>query len=390
MAANTGRHATPFRDRFWQAVARAILRRPLAILLTVGLLLGLPAVASFRGQWAYDTLASLRPEVRGGLGNSAVGVEIIQRHWPVGQVAPTVLLVQATEPHTPEQWDAASRELTQSLLRLPCVQDVRSLSQPLGRMYTVPEKGMVAWTVRERARREYLAPDARALRLTVVLCRPPLTLGAMEMAQEILAHARKAVAGGAPPGLRAAAVSMTGPTAEMLAIRAVTQADFRRVAVLALGAIVLIVLGLVRDVPLALFMVASTVLSYLATLGLCHAVFVGLLGNSGLDWKVEVFLFVVMVAVGQDYNIFLAARLAQERRTRPLKEAVYAAVVHTGPVISSCGLIMAATLGSLMAGDLGLLKQLGFAFAAGMLIDTYVVRPLLLPSFALLTGRTGR
>ena len=66
------------------------------------------------------------------------------------------------------------------------------------------------------------------------------------------------------------------------------------------------------------------------------------------------------------------------------------AIVYTGPVISSCGLIMAATLGSLMVGDMALLKQLGFAMALGMLLDSFVVRPLVLPAFIALTGRTGR
>jgi RND superfamily putative drug exporter len=138
-------------------------------------------------------------------------------------------------------------------------------------------------------------------------------------------------------------------------------------------------------------MVASTVLSYLATLGISYWFCLCLPDCTGLDWKVEVFLFVVMVAVGQDYNIFLAARLAQEGLHYRCAEATRRAVIHTGPVISSCGVIMAATLGSLMAGkDLLLLIQLGFALALGMLIDTFVVRPLLLPAFAVLTGRTGK
>ena len=66
------------------------------------------------------------------------------------------------------------------------------------------------------------------------------------------------------------------------------------------------------------------------------------------------------------------------------------AIIYTGPVISSCGLIMAATLGSLMVGDMALLQQLGFAMALGMLIDSFVVRPLVLPAFIALTGRTGQ
>lgn len=80
-----------------------------------------------------------------------------------------------------------------------------------------------------------------------------------------------------------------------------------------LGAIFLMVLVLLRDWALSGFMVAGTILSYLATLGLAHWAFAAV-GSGGLDWKVEVFLFVVMVAVGVDYSIFLAARVAQEAR----------------------------------------------------------------------------
>jgi RND superfamily putative drug exporter len=176
----------------------------------------------------------------------------------------------------------------------------------------------------------------------------------------------------------------------MLSIREVTQADFRLVLILVPAVILGIVLLLLRDVPLSLFMVGAILLSYAATLGLCHWIFPLLFGQQGMDWKVEIFLFVVMAAVGVDYNIFLAARLAQEARRYPARQAVARAVLHTGPVISSCGLIMAATLGSLMLGRVELLRQLGFALALGMLVDTFVVRPMLLPSFAALLGRTGR
>jgi RND superfamily putative drug exporter len=109
-----------------------------------------------------------------------------------------------------------------------------------------------------------------------------------------------------------------------------------------------------------------------------------------MDWKVQIFLFVVIAAVGVDYNIFLASRLAEEARRYSPREAVARAVEHTGPVISSCGIIMAATLGSLVVGDIVLLQQLGTAFAIGMIIDTFVTRPLLLPAFAARFKRTGK
>jgi RND superfamily putative drug exporter len=184
-----------------------------------------------------------------------------------------------------------------------------------------------------------------------------------------------------------AGIHFTGATAETMDLRDVTQSDFRRVTVLSLLVILLIVAALLRDVVLSLFLVASTVVGYLATLGVSSWVFT-LFGGSGLDWEVEVFLFIVMVAVGQDYNLFFAVRLAQESHHLDVSAATGRALVHTGRVISSCGVIMAVTLGSMVVGEIKMLQQLGFALGLGMLIDTFVVRPLLLPSFIVLTRRS--
>jgi putative drug exporter of the RND superfamily len=173
----------------------------------------------------------------------------------------------------------------------------------------------------------------------------------------------------------------------MIDIRTVTQQDFYRIAGLSMAAILIMLVLVLRDPWVAIFILAATVLSYLTTLGLTYWT-LHLLGGAGLEWKVQMLLFIVLVAVGQDYSIFFAVRFAQEARERPCASAVERAIIFTGPVISSCGLIMAATLGSIMAGDISLLVQLGFAFALGMLIDTFVVRPLLLPGFIVITQRT--
>jgi RND superfamily putative drug exporter len=162
------------------------------------------------------------------------------------------------------------------------------------------------------------------------------------------------------------------------------------VAALALMAILLVVAVVLRELSTALFILAATVLSYLTTLGITSWVF-HWLGSNGLEWKVQMLLFIVLVAVGQDYSIFFAMRLKQERRHLHVRAATERSLVFTGPVISSCGLIMAATLGSIMAADVQTLVQLGFAFTVGMLIDTFIVRPLLLPAFIVLyqRGRGG-
>jgi RND superfamily putative drug exporter len=401
--------------RLWPAVARGATRRPVWVLAAVIALLALPAARGAKLTWVYDALAELKPQSPGGVGNAAVGIEAAKRHWPVGQIAPITVLVQSSKPLSVNQWTALSGRLTASVAAASGVQDVRSISAPLGRnidpvtrallaaadVRRTAQKALAAFTAglaaggrrprpedldpADQIQDEYIAADRQAMRLQAVLDKPSLTLAAMND----LAAIRQAVEKTLATSADHMTVHFVGATAEMARTRAVTQADFRRIAVLVLAVIFVVILVLLRDPILSAFIAAATLLSYFATLGLAYW-FIRLAGQPGLDWKVEVFLFVVMVAVGVDYSIFLAARVSQEARSHPVAQAVKNAVVHTGPVISSCGLIMAATLGSLMAGQLKLFVQLGLALALGMLIDTFVVRPLLLPAFITLVKRTGK
>ncbi len=366
-------------EKIWSGMAQVITARPWAFLILPVLLLAWPAVHGARQRYTYDVLSGLDPSY-----DSVRGMQMTRRHWPVGELGPTRILLEADGPAGKKLPDDAKR-LTEQLLALEGVADVRSLSQPLGKAYQTPGLRLllsVSAEAQQRVKREYLAADGHATRLEAILKYPPLSDDAMATVARI-----RELSGQLDPGTKA---YVAGPTAEMADTRAVTQADFKRILLLVSLVVFLMVLALLRDVILSAFMLATTVLTYLATLGLTQVVFVGLLGAPALDWKVQVFLFVVLVAVGQDYNIFLAGRLAEESVLLPPREAAKAALVRTGGIISAAGLIMAASLGSLASGDLALLRELGFAFALGMLLDTFIVRPLMLPAFAVLTGRTGR
>jgi RND superfamily putative drug exporter len=370
--------------RLWAAVARGATGRPVWVLAVAIVLLAVPAARGAKLTWVYDALAELKPESPGGVGNAAMGIQAAKRHWPVGQVAPVTVLVQSPKPLTANQWNTLSGKLTAAVAASSGVQDVRSLSQPLGGKVDLVTRTLLA-AMPGKIQAEYLAADRGAMRLQAMLGKPSLTLAAMDD----LAAIRRTVDKTLAASEAHLTAQFVGATAEMTEMRVITQADFRKITVLVLAVIFLTILMLLRDPILSAFIVAATLLSYFATLGLAYWLIV-LAGQAGLDWKVEIFLFVVMVAVGVDYSIFLAARISQEARDHHVAQAVRNAVVHTGPVISSCGLIMAATLGSLMAGQLKLFVQLGLALALGMLIDTFIVRPLLLPAFITLVKRTGK
>jgi RND superfamily putative drug exporter len=183
-----------------------------------------------------------------------------------------------------------------------------------------------------------------------------------------------------------------GVTANSRDMASVVASDQLRVNLLVLAAIFLILIVLTRRVWLAVYLLVTVLLSYFATLGAT-----ALLGSIWLDrplfevdWRVPFFLFTILVAVGEDYNIFLITRVLHERRRHGSSEGIRRALARTGGTITSCGLIMAGTFGTLMLAGLGTLVQIGFALAFGVLLDTFVIRPVLVPAFTLLVWRGKR
>ena len=173
-------------------------------------------------------------------------------------------------------------------------------------------------------------------------------------------------------------IGLAGATAEIADLKDVTLSDERLMYVIvSLGVYVILVI-LLRQPVVSLYLVATVVFGYLASLGATELVFrllhTGPTPWGGLDWKVSFFLFVILVAVGEDYNIFLMSRVLEESREHGIVEGTRRAVTHTGGIISSCGLIMAGTLGAMLLGELNSLKQLGFAMALGVILDTFMVK----------------
>ena len=184
----------------------------------------------------------------------------------------------------------------------------------------------------------------------------------------------------------ASPVRVTGASPFFADISRVTARDTRVIVVaVTLGVFVVLVL-LLRSILAPLYLVLTVLLSFAATLGLTGFVFQGLLGEEGLVWWLPLFLFVTLVALGADYNIFLMGRIREEAQRTDTREAVATGLAATGHVITSAGLILAGTFAALLAAPFEGMVQLGFAATMGLLIDTFIVRSLMVPSIAVLAG----
>jgi RND superfamily putative drug exporter len=198
----------------------------------------------------------------------------------------------------------------------------------------------------------------------------------------------------AVPALRASAraaaagepVLIGGEVAEAYDTREALASDTRLIVPVTLALILVILAILLRALVMPVYVIATVILSFGFALGVSSLVLTHLMDQPASDPSLPVFAFIFLVALGVDYNVFLLARIREERATRGTKDAVTTALERTGGVITSAGLVLAATFSVLMAVPLEALFQVGLVVALGLLADTFLVRALLVPSIAVLLG----
>ncbi len=230
----------------------------------------------------------------------------------------------------------------------------------------------------------YFSTDGTIARINVVLKGDS---GAPE-ALETVARLRNTLEGGvAASALAGSAHYVGGESAVSADIMLTNDADFGRVVSLALAGILVVIIILLRSVLAPLYMVATVLLNYGATMGIATWLFLDVMKQHSMIYVIPLFIFVILVALGADYNIFLVSRIREEAQNRPPKEAVKHAVTHTGSVITACGVILAGTFATLMTSPLQVVFQIGAAISLGVLIDTFLVRALLVPALAAMAGR---
>jgi RND superfamily putative drug exporter len=184
----------------------------------------------------------------------------------------------------------------------------------------------------------------------------------------------------------APAALVGGPTAVEFDVRDAAGWDSIVIPPLILLVVLLILIGLLRAVAAPLVLIGTVILSFLAALGVGYFVFDVIFGFPGSDPSLPLFAFVFLVALGVDYNIFLIARAREETIKHGSEQGILRALAVTGGVITSAGIVLAGTFSVLAVLPLTFLTEIGFVVAFGVLLDTFLVRSVLVPSIALTMG----
>ncbi|MGW5033032.1 MMPL family transporter [Streptomyces nigra] len=178
-----------------------------------------------------------------------------------------------------------------------------------------------------------------------------------------------------------------GPSAENLDTEVTTERDEKLVIPLVLVVVLIVLALLLRAILAPLVLMATVVVSFAAAFGGSVFVFDTILGFKGVDYSVPLLAFLFLVALGVDYNIFLASRAREETLRLGTREGMLKALSATGGVITSAGLVLAATFAVLVTLPLVMLVEVGFLVAFGVLLDALLVRSVLVPALTLLIGR---
>ncbi|GAA4990132.1 MMPL family transporter [Streptomyces hyderabadensis] len=173
-----------------------------------------------------------------------------------------------------------------------------------------------------------------------------------------------------------------GYTAQQYDTQRTAEHDRTLIVPVVLAIILVILIALLRSLLMPVLLVATVALNFVATLGVSALVFTHVFGFSGTDASVPLYGFVFLVALGVDYNIFLMSRVRQEALHHGVREGIVRGLTATGGVITSAGVVLAATFAALGVIPLAFLVQIAFIVAFGVLLDTLVVRSLLVPALA--------
>lgn len=404
----------------WQRIGAIIEHHPKLALVGATLPLLIASTGLLNYRQSFDLVKDLPPSA-----DARQGFAALDGHLPTGRLSPVFLIIDTDhDVRTPADF-AALDKLTRALRHANGVAEARSITQPAGQPLTLqtldqlvpnatatvlkgvdttdpavidafrqlrqptglritPELLRAAPEMAKILEPFLLGENNRAPRIVISFSGNPYSPDALSDFRRLDAIAADTLAG---TSLAGSHLRVAGPTSFYADIQEVGARDFRVMsAVLILGIFIVLAL-LLRSLVAPFFLLATVVLSYTATLGITVIVFRGILHQEGITFWMPPFLFVILVALGADYNIFVMSRIREEFEAGATShQAAVRGLVATGRVVTSAGLVLAGTFAALIAAPLPNLQQIGFAVTLGVLIDTVLVRTFLVPAITALVG----
>ncbi|MGX2960994.1 MMPL family transporter [Peribacillus sp. JNUCC 23] len=331
---------------FSKALGRLVTRRPWTVIITTLILLGGLAAVVPRIQYTYDLLESFPKDMP-----SREGFDLISDHFSPGGLAPLQIVVDT---------NGKDISLKKELEQLSFVAEV-----------TEPVKGKY---------------NHQLQMYEVSLAENPYSIKALSRIPELRSHLKKTLTNASVQDTENH-VWIGGETASLYDTKVITERDESVIIPVIICIISLLLLLYLRSIIAMIYLILTVVLSYFSALGAGWLILHFGLGAPAIQGAIPLYAFVFLVALGEDYNIFMVSEIWKKKQTQTHLDAVAGGVVQTGSVITSAGLILAGTFAVLATLPIQVLVQFGIVTAIGVLLDTFIVRPLLVPAITAVLGR---
>jgi len=338
------------KSSIWGKVATKVTKRPAMFMVPILLLLLIGAWNVTNMKESYDLIESFPEDL-----SSRIGYERLGESFTEGSLAPSTLLFVSKEKMGMEEMLVAIEKLE----KLPGVDSITAQGNPS-------------------------TEDGKSAKFSIIFKGNPYDKEALDAVKEVRANSDKILR---DAELTETKLFVAGESAKNADIRNINKRD--TIIIMSIMTVLIsIMLGLqTRSIIAPVYMMGTILLSYAATLGLSIFLFDVFLGLDAISYRIPLYTFVFLIALGVDYSIMLIARIREEMKSMPFEDAVRRGVDRTGGVISSAGLVLAATFLVLATMPIYELKLFGFIMALGIIIDTFVVRPLLIPAILILLGK---
>ena len=349
----------------WEKVGRFVVNRPKTVFLVTTAILLIAITPSFRMVPSFNFIDGFPDDVE-----SKSGYALLKKGFAPGDLSPTSVFIH-TPDHDVIDHSAFIEGLANAIEDNPGVNYVKGMTRPYG--------SYIGQQVDEASLKMFNSPDGTTSRLDVSLMGDPYSEKALTVIEDIRSIIQSTINSQSITGVE---VLVGGDTAVQLDTKTVIDEDTRLLAPLILFAILCVLILIQRSFVAPLYLLFSVIISYAATFGISIFIFQDILNHTGVAYSNGIWIFVFLVALGADYNIFVIARIKEETERLGFNEGIAVAVGKTGGVVTSAGIILASTFAVLTTLPRRDVFQLGMAVMLGVLIDTFVVRTLLVPSMA--------
>ena len=390
----------------WGRIASRIVKRPAAALLTgVIIFAGLSAAVTAYASAGFGGTISAPAGT-----DSAAGTALLNKYFPSTAANPTNLVYKLSVP----AWDDAQAiaTATTQLEKEKVFTGVTGPLNPIGGTGLTPAEytelhaelgsgplpatltGPLASKISPseyqlyRATSQFVSANGETIQFeTSLTAGDPSTTAALNAVPAVRAAAQSVA-----PTLHATDSGVTGEAPALYDVSTISNSDLAHVIPIAIIVIGVLLALVMRSLVAPLYLIASVALSYCAALGLAVIVFIKIGGSGGITFILPFLLFIFLLALGEDYNILVMTRIREEAHRLPLREAVSRAIGVTGTTVTSAGLVLAGTFAVFaIVGGRGSggsqITDVGVGLAVGVIMDTFVVRTVLVPCTVVLLGR---